>query len=204
MTKENDMKSQELKSAIAEDIRIIKHLDPDIIPARYYYLNLIRLGLSGFWKIWLIISMTIAYAGLYHPSTDGLARQVASQVIRESALMAFFISLGAILLLTPAINFFILFQFHLENKMKTGRLVTKKLRHIAYLFFVLFILLSMLFGSYGESAAIFMLSGFAFFGSLLATFFFVRMELTRIGISIVFTAINEFFQKGKPFHTLLK
>ncbi|WP_131783648.1 hypothetical protein [Legionella gresilensis] len=190
------MNHQALKEAISEDIETIKNLNPDIIPAKIYYSKLLTLFISGFWKIWLIVSITIAYAGINHPSNEGLAREAASQVMSESTLMAFFLSFGAMLLLSPSINFFILFRFHLESKLKTGALLVRKFKHITYLFFGFFILLCALFGSYGESAAIFMIVVFSFFGSLAATYFFVKMELNRIGISTIFTIFDIYFNKG--------
>lgn len=191
------MNHQELKLAIAQDVKTIKTLDLDIIPARLYYSNFLKLFISGLWKIWLIVSITIAYAGIHNPSNEGLAREVAFQVIGESILMAFFLSFGAMLLLSPAINFFILFRFHLEKNLKTGQLLVKKLKHIAYLFLSVFMLFCAMFASFSESAAIFMLVGFAFFGSALVTYFLVGMEFNRIGVRLIFTVINEFFDKGK-------
>lgn len=103
----------------------------------------------------------------------------------------------AILLLTPAINSFILFRFHLEDKIKMGAWISQKLKHIAYLFLIIFMLLTAMFASYGESAVIFMMLGFAYFGSLIATSFLVNIELNRIGLSAVFIIINEFYDKGR-------
>ncbi|HHF7365613.1 TPA: hypothetical protein ACPSKY_000713 [Legionella bozemanae] len=191
------MNHQELKQAISDDVETIKYLNPEIIPAKIYYLRLCTLFVSGFWKMWLIVSLTIAYAGVNHPSNEGLAREAVSQIMREATLMAFFLSFGAMLLLTPAINFFILFRFHLEKILKTGTLLVRKLKHIAYVFLGFFILLCILFGSYVESAAIFMGVGFAFFGSLAATYFLVKMELNRIGVSTMFAIFDHYFSKGK-------
>jgi hypothetical protein len=197
------MNHQDLKKAISDDVETIKLLRPEIIPAKIYYARLLMLFVSGFWKIWLIVSLTITYAGINHPSNEGLAREAISQVMNEATLMASFLSFAAMLLLTPAINFFILFRFHLESSLKTGALLVKKLKHIAYIFFGFFILLCTLFGSYIESAAIFMAVGFAFFGSLAATYFLVKMELNRIGVSTLFTMFDHYFSKGKDLNVNL-
>lgn len=198
------MNYKDLKSAIDEDVSAIKRLEPDIISARFYYWSLSKLFLSGFLIFGLIISATLAYAGIVHPSNEGLAREATSQVIGESVLMAFFMSVGAMLLLFQALNFYILFRFHLEKRLKTGTLVVKKLKQISYLFWGVFALFCALFASYGESAAIFMFVGFAFFGSLLVTYFLVSMEVSRIGISTIFSLINEFFHKGKRIELPLR
>ncbi|PWY54107.1 hypothetical protein DGG96_17045 [Legionella qingyii] len=198
------MNYKDLKCAIDEDVGAITGLQPDIIPARFYYWSLSKLFLNGLLIFWLITSITIAYAGIVHPSNEGLAREAASQVIGESVLMAFFMSAGAMFLLFQALNFYILFRFHLEKRLKTGSLVVKKLKQFSYLFLGVFALFCALFASYGESAAIFMFVGFAFFGSLLVTYFLVSMEISRIGISTIFTLINEFFHKGKKIELPLR
>lgn len=191
------MNHQDLRKAISDDVETIKSLHPEIIPAKIYYLRLLRLFMSSFLKVWFIVSLIIAYAGITHPSNDGLAREAISQVMREATLMAFFLSFGAMLLLTPALNFFILFRFHLEPSLKTGALLARKLKHVAYIFFGFFILFCTLFGSYIESAVIFMGIGFAFFGSLAATYFLVKMELNRIGVYTLFILFDHYFNKGK-------
>lgn len=191
------MNHQDLRKAISDDVETIKSLHPEIIPVKIYYPRLLQLFVSSFLKVWFIVSLTIAYAGITHPSNDGLAREAISQVMREATLMAFFLSFGAMLLLTPALNFFILFRFHLEKVLKTGALLARKLKHVAYIFFGCFILLCTLFGSYIESAAIFMGIGFSFFGSLAATYFLVKMELNRIGIYTLFTLFDHYFNKEK-------
>lgn len=191
------MNPRELKQALDEDVQVIKTLNPEIIPARFYYGTLLKLFASGFWKIWLITSATLAYAGVHNPSNEAIAREAVSQIIQEAALMGFFMSFGFMLLLTQALNFSILLRFHLAHRLKTGPLLNKKLKHIAYLFFGAFTLLCAMFGSYGESAAIFVLVGLSFFGSLLICYFLVSMEINRIGLSLICSVIQEFFQKGK-------
>lgn len=191
------MNHQELKKAISEDVETIKQIDPEIIPANVYYPSLLKLFASGFWKIWLIVSLTIAYAGINHPSNEGLAGEAIAQVMREAILMAFFLSIGAMVLLTPSMNFFIQFKFHLEKKLKVGAICVKKFKQIAYLFLSVFTILCFLFGKNGESSAIFMLVGFAFFGSMTVTYFVVNMELNRIGLSTIFTLFSHYFNKGK-------
>lgn len=187
----------ELKLALDEDVQLINSLNPDIIPARFYYGTFLKLFASGFWKIWLIITATLTYAGVHNPSNEAIAHEAVSQIVEESVLMAFFMSLGSMLLLTQALNFRILVRFYLEDRLKTGRILTQKLKHIAYLFFGSFAVFCAMFASYGESAAIFFLVGIAFFGSLVITYFVVNMEMNRIGLILIFSVIHEFFQKGK-------
>jgi hypothetical protein len=191
------MNLKELKIALDSDVKILRQLDPEIVPGSFYYGNMLKYISCGLFIFWIIITLTIAYAGVHNPSNDGLADETVNQILKEAALMAFFMSLGVVLILSQGVSFYILFRFHLEKKLRTAPLLIKKFNQIAGLFLIVFMLFCAMFASYGESAAIFMMIGFAFFGSLIVTYFLVSIELNRIGVSLIFTAINEFFSKGR-------
>ena len=55
------MEPKQLKQAIAEDIRTLKSLNPDIIPARVYYGGLLKGVFSGLWKMSLILFITLCW-----------------------------------------------------------------------------------------------------------------------------------------------
>ncbi|HHT0594800.1 TPA: hypothetical protein ACTXXA_003382 [Legionella anisa] len=189
------MDNTQLKLAVADDIRTIKHLDPEIIPARVYYGDLLKIMLGIFGSIFVVIALTLAYSFTFNTQFKSSATYL--EIISSSVIVAFFLSLGALIILWRSINFFVLFRFHLENKLKTGFLLVKKFKLTAKVFFVIFAIFCTLFGSYGEDTQILLMLGFAFFGSLAMTYFLVSMELSRIGISTIFTGINEFFHKEK-------
>ncbi|QDQ41214.1 hypothetical protein E3226_012060 (plasmid) [Legionella geestiana] len=194
------MNNLNLKQAIAADIVVIKGLQPDIIPAGFYYKTWLRLFWGGFWKLWLVISPVIAWSGINNPSNSSMAKEPVQQIISEALMMGCFVSIVAMLLLSMAINMYIQFRFHLEDKLQTGAYIAKRLSWIGYLFFGVFTLFLLLLGSGAESATIFMAIVFSFVLSLLVTWFLVQMELNRIGISTIFAAIHTFFDKRNDNH----
>ncbi|WP_131793627.1 hypothetical protein [Legionella brunensis] len=187
------MNPQQLKQAIAEDIRTIKTLNPEIIPARSYYGGLVKGALSGFWKMFIILFLTLCYV----IGSDEADPTTWSELFTSSSVISFFLSVVAILILLTPISFFVQFQFHLEKKLKTGALIRKKCSHISMVFFVVFASFCILFGSYASGQQIFFMLVLSFFLSLGATHIVVNLELSRIGFSSLFTLFNEFFSKGK-------
>lgn len=192
------MNLQELKSAVTVDVETIKTLNPEIIPASVYYLSLLKCTAIGLTFFWLVISLCIAYAGIHYPSNDELARETLSEIFSESVLMAFFMSIGGILILLPSIVSYLQFHFHLENKLLTGIVLKKKFKQFAVCFMITFLLLCALFASGTESAVIFFTIGLSFFGSLFLTYVIVSMEISRLGLTVLFTAINQFRSPDKP------
>jgi MFS family permease len=184
---------QQLKQALTEDIRTIKTLNPEIIPARAYYGGLLKGVCSGFWKFFLILFLTQYYGTGFndkHPLTW-------LHLVHSSGIAAFFFSAVAMLILLPPLSFFVQFRFHLEKKLKTGPWVVKKGKQISMLFFGLFAVLCAVLGSYASEEQVVFMLVLSFFLSLGAAHLVVNMELSRIGFSSIFTLINEFFSKGK-------
>lgn len=190
------MNQQELKINLASDIKMIRQLEPEIIPARLFYGTCLKLGFIGFLLVGTIITISLAFTAINHPFDPELAGSIMEE-IQSAAFEGFFSALGAMLLLSQSLIFYIQFRFHLENKLKTGPLLAKKFRQIAYLFLGLFALSCAMFASYADSKAIILMIGFSFVGSLMLTYFLVSMELNRIGLSMVFSILNEFFTKGR-------
>lgn len=189
------MGSQDITSMLALDMKAVRSLNPQIIPAGYYYSQLLKKAVLTILFFWAIITTTIAYSGIHNPSNKGLAAEPFSQIVNEAALMGFFMALIATLLLSGSFGFYLQLRFHLEKKIQSGRLLVKKCRQVAILFMTVFSLLCLMFGSYAESAAVFLMIGFAFFGSLGVTYFVINLELKRIGLSTMYTAINEFVNR---------
>ncbi|HAU1796530.1 TPA: hypothetical protein JBJ46_14885 [Legionella pneumophila] len=187
------MDPQQLKQAIAEDMRTIKSLNPEIIPARSYYGGLLKGAFSGFWKMFIILFLTLCYV----MGSDETDPTTWSELVTTSSVISFFLSAVAMLILLTPISFFVQFRFHLEKKLKTGALIRKKCSHISMVFFGVFASLCILFGSYASGQQIFFMLVLSFFLSLGATHIVVNMELSRIGFSSLFTLFNEFFSKGK-------
>ncbi|HAT8124886.1 TPA: hypothetical protein JA336_13070 [Legionella pneumophila] len=186
------MDPQQLKQAIAEDMKTIKMLNPEIIPARFYYGGLLKGVFNGIWRMSIILFLTLCYV-----MSDDKEPVSFSTLFIDSGVTALLLSTVAMLILLTPISFFVQFQFHLEKKLKTGALIRKKCSHISMVFFGLFASFCILFGSYASGQQIFFMLVLSFFLSLGATHIVVNMELSRIGFSSLFTLFNEFFSKGK-------
>ncbi|KTD35009.1 hypothetical protein Lnau_1899 [Legionella nautarum] len=186
------MDPQQLKQVIAEDMKTIKMLNPEIIPARVYYGGLLKGVFNGVWLMSIILFLTLCYV-----MSDDKESVSFSTLFIDSGVTALFLSTVAMLILLNPISFFVQFQFHLEKKLKTGALIRKKCSHISMVFFGVFASFCILFGSYASGQQIFFLLALSFFLSLGATHLVVNMELSRIGFSSLFTLFNEFFSKGK-------
>lgn len=198
------MNNIELKNAINEDIEAIKHLDIEIIPARSYYLGNLKLVLGGIWKIGIIIFFSILYVSIFNPgqgqsdplSNFGVGKPLIN-LVTETLLVSFFISLASMVVLFQAFNHYFLIKYHLLHKLKTGSFIIKKLKQAAYLFWVLFALCCLLFASYADTAAIYLMIVLAFVISGVLTFFTISMELNRVGVSTLFRVVSTFFNKDK-------
>ncbi|CZI16684.1 hypothetical protein SDC29_14720 [Legionella pneumophila serogroup 1] len=186
------MDLQQLKQAIAEDMKTIKMLNPEIIPARFYYGGLLKGVFNGIWRMSIILFLTLCYV-----MSDDKEPVSFSTLFIDSGVTALLLSTVAMLILLTPISFFVQFQFHLEKKLKTGALIRKKCSHISMVFFGVFASFCILFGSYASGQQIFFMLVLSFFLSLGATHIVVNMELSRIGFSSLFTLFNEFFSKGK-------
>ena len=191
------MNTIELKQAIVDDIKTLKCLDVDIIPAREYYCGLLKLFFGALWKLGLIVFFTILYASISHPSNAGIAKETWLRLVTESAFIALFMTIGAMILLGSALTHYYLIQYYLKDRLKTGHLLVNKLRHCGWFFWGVFTLFCLMFASYTESAAIFLMIGFSFMASAFITHLAISMEMNRVGISTLFTVVNEFFNKDK-------
>lgn len=197
MIRMNQMNNKELKQAINDDIETLKVLDVEIIPGRTYYLGLLKLVAGGIWKLGLVVFLTLTYVFIYNPTNPVKGQINYSNLFSDAAIVAFFMALGAmILLLSPIIQYYLI-QYHLKSRLKTGYLLVNKSKQCAWFFLIMFALFCVMFASYAESAVIFLMIGFAFMGSVLITYLVMNMEINRIGISILFTLVNKWFDKDK-------
>lgn len=189
------MNSQELSTAIQDDIRRIRTLSPDIIPGRIYYGQLARLGFGFYWKILLIVSLALTYSfscnyDPLNPPIPSLSGSVLGALIVGS--IASFVM--TVLLINP-LNMLVLFRFHFEKKLKTGELLLKKFKLIGLVYFSALTFFCLLCGFFVKPEAMIFMLIFAFGLSIIATSFFINLELNRIGLSTIYSVINEFVNK---------
>ena len=109
------MDPQQLKQAIAEDMKTIKMLNPEIIPARVYYGGLLKGVFNGVWRMSIILFLTLCYV-----MSDDKESVSFFTLFIDSGVTALFLSTVAMLILLNPIGFFVQFQFHLAKKLKTG------------------------------------------------------------------------------------
>ncbi|MFW2535376.1 hypothetical protein [Legionella sp. 28fT52] len=189
------MNSQELSAAIQDDIRRIRTLSPEIIPGRVYYGQLARLGFGFYWKILLIISLTIICS--INCNSDPLNPPIPS--LLDSVLIALIVgsiaSFVMTVLLVNPLNMLVLFRFYFERKLKTGGLLLKKFKLIRLVYFSSLTFFCLLCGFFVKPEAMIFMLIFAFGLSIIATSFFINLELNRIGLSTIYSVINEFVNK---------
>lgn len=201
------MNTNELKQAILDDVKHLKHLEIEIIPAKIYYAGLLKLLISVFWKIGLVLFVSVLYVFLTYTDPHasrteaywGVARTPTFywEQIQEALFVASGITLIALLVLTKALSNYFLIQYHLKNQLKTGGLLVKKLRDSGWLFLSAFVLFSIMFASYAEPNVIFFFEGIALILSAVVTYFVMSMEFNRVGLSILFTVIRRWFNGDK-------
>ena len=201
------MNTNELKQTILEDVKHLKHLEIEIIPAKIYYAGLLKLLISVFWKIGLVLFVSVLYVFLTYTDPHasmteaywGVARTPTFywDQIQEALFVASGITLIALLVLTKALSNYFLIQYHLKDQLKTGGLLVKKLRDSGWLFLSAFVLFSIMFASYAEPNVIFFFEGIALIFSAVVTYFVMSMEFNRVGLSILFTVIRRWFNGDK-------
>ncbi|CDZ79414.1 hypothetical protein BN59_03732 [Legionella massiliensis] len=201
------MNTNELKQAITEDLKRLKHLDIDIIPAKTYYTGLLKLAFNAFWKLGLVLFLSLLYVYLTYTEPHALMNEVYwgtsktqpsyGEHIQKALFLATGITLIATLLLTPTLNSYYLIHYHLKDKLKTGDLLISKLHNFAWLFFGAFILFSILFASYAEPDAMFLFEIIALVLSAVVTYFVMGMEFNRVGLSLLLTGIGGLLSKNE-------
>ena len=191
------MNNKELKLAIINDLETLKRLELEIIPARDYYHGVLSLFVNGLWKLGLIVFIAVLWAMHHHPSNHAIASETFTELVIDAALLAFFMALGAMLLLSIALNHYYLIQYQLKNRLKTGHWLINKLRQCAWLFWSIFTFCCLLFASDAEANIIYIPVVFSFIVSAIITLIVMNMEINRVGLSALFALITQFFNKDK-------
>ena len=192
------MTPQELKEAITEDIETLKKLEVDIMPADEYYKANLHLFLHVFLKLYgtILLGMVLPVFFYWQELISAPVHEILSS-LGLMALLALGICLFAFLFLYSALNQYVLINYQLRAKLKTGDLIVQKMRQagtIAYRIYAAVVLIPSLFLFPG--GAVFLAFG-AFFISGILTSILVEMELNRIGISTLFTLVKNYFNKDK-------
>ncbi|MBA2650233.1 MAG: hypothetical protein H0U75_11720 [Legionella sp.] len=198
------MNNQELKEAITQDIERLKTLEVDIMPAQEYYQTNARLVVYVFLKTYATILLGYILPCFFYWQT--LSSNTPYQLLMDflyMALLALGVCLFAMLFISSAINQYVILNYQLKNKLKTGGLIVEKIRlagTIAYRIFAAIVLIPSIFLPPGCA----LILGFgAFIMSGFLTSMLIEMELNRIGISTLFTLVKNYFDKDKKATTQL-
>lgn len=112
-------------------------------------------------------------------------------------LSIFFTSLCISLYGVRLIKNYIIFKYQITPKLETGQYLIKKIHLGATLCFVVFgVLAFIIFPILPQGATFFSIIP-CFFGAIIVTSIAINMEASRIGVSVLSTAISNFFHKEK-------
>lgn len=183
-----------LKQSIGEDLKTLKILDMEIMPAPVYYSRLLRLIAGGLWKFGLVIFVAIMFTMVVHPSRWDIGSPF-HMLILKAAFMTFFMAAGMMLLFGMGISQYCLIEYHFKDRLQTGKTLLAKMRQFAWIFLSIFTAISLIFASYSRSGDICFRLAMGFMGSIFLSYFIVSMEMNRIGITVLLDAIQQIFRK---------
>lgn len=200
------MNTQELKTAIATDIEILKTLDLDIMPSQEYYQANGSLFLRVFFKIYgtLIVAILLPYLCHYiyywQQLMDTPLRQHGIDMV-YLAVLALALCAFAFLFIYSSLNHFVLIDSLLRPKLKTGELLVKNIRLAGNIAYGIFAALVLIPAPFLESGMVLFVAFGAFFVSGILTNILIEMEINRVGLSTLFTLVKVYFDKDKnnPF-----
>lgn len=196
------MKSSELKQAINEDIETIKNLDLDIMESKEYY----HLHRFLFTKVFLIYYFIAFVSCFLFTLTSINLVMIAIPIIPSLFIFSMHLS---------TLNDYIIFNYQIRPKLKTGNLIVQKLKKAIRLYFFLYIpvvwsaaflcghIFILIFGPphfEGEPyfkliiSCAFPFGGFIF--CMLIVQSIIELELKRVGISTLFAIIQKYFNQN--------
>ncbi|MCW8481724.1 hypothetical protein, partial [Legionella pneumophila] len=145
-----EMNSQELKEAIALDIETLKTLDVDIMPAKEYYQANRRLFLHVFFKLYgtILLGFLLPLPFYWKVLMVETSTHELIYIFFWLPLMALGLCLFVFLFIYSSLNQYILIDYQLKHKLRTGSLIVKQIRRagtIAYRIFAGLVLIPSLF-----------------------------------------------------------
>lgn len=193
------MTSAELKQAIKEDIEALKTIDIDIMPSDEYYRTNARLFLYVLFKLFgtALLGLVLPLVWYWHYFSSLSEWLETLGALFWASLLMLGIMVFIMLMISSSLSQYILINYQLRPKLKTGELIVSKMQltgTIAYRIYAACVLIPSLFLPPG--AAFYVAFG-AFFVSGILTSILIDMELDRIGISVLFELVKHFFDKDK-------
>lgn len=188
-----------LKQQVQADLKTLKSLDLDILPARIYYSEMLKLFTilwGSFLSVQLIAAKAINTMGVWQDYFQRYAEHESS-IIGKMLLGCIVSSFVISLFLLSRIKLYVIFKHQIRDSLQTGRLLTRKMRQIACVFyglFAFFIFLCTLFCD--PDVTLFAAIGAIIFTAL-ASQFLIGMELTRVGVGVLLEAVSALFGKNE-------
>lgn len=191
-----------LKKAIAKDIETLKQIEVDVMDSSLYYKQVKRWVISVF----LLLFLTTLLVGvLSAPFTDKMFS--AGQVAYKFKLYFGLAFAGSILLFFGRISWcgpVIVFKEQILPKLETRDWVVNQTKRVllrGYIGFVVLMFLGTLYFGW-PFVGVVMLFSFAI--SSAVTMNLMTIELNRVGASVLFTGLKDYFQKTTPENLLNK
>lgn len=185
-----------LKQQIQADLEALKSLDLEIMPAKTYYWENLKFFLmiwGSFLAIQLIAANAINKMGVWQDYFQEYAEH-ASAIVGKMWLGCIVSSLVISLFLLSRIKFYVIFKHQVRKHLQTGDVLTRKMHHIAWIFFCIFVFFIFPCTLFVNPDLTLFAAMAAFIFTALTSQFLISMELTRIGISVLFNAVSTFFK----------
>ena len=186
-----------LKQQIQVDLETLKSLNLDILPAKIYYSEMLKLFTilwGSFLGMQLIAAKAINAMGIWQDYFQRYAEHESS-IIGKMWLGCILSSLVISLFLLSRIKLYVIFKHQIRDSLQTGLLLTRKMRHMAWIFYGLFSLFIFPCTLFCDPDVTLFAALAAFIFTALASQFVIGMELTRVGVGVLLEAVSALFSK---------
>lgn len=188
-----------LKQKIQSDLNTLQSLDLDVLPAKIYYREMLKLFMilwGGFLGVQLIAAKAINKMGVWQDYFERYAEHESS-IYGKMWLGCIISSFVISLFLLSRIKLYVIFKYQIRQHLQTGLLLTRKMHQMACVFyglFAFFIFPCTLFCD--PDVTLFAAIGAIIFTAL-ASQFLIGMELTRVGVGVLLEAVSALFGKNE-------
>lgn len=189
-----------IKQAVEADLKALKQLNLGIIPAQTYYRDLLRglLLMYGFFVgLQLLACLFATLTGAWEPVFYDPDR--ASSAVRAVKMAGGIIFSSAFFLLFVGGNVknYVIFKHQLKPNLQTGAYLNHKIHQALQLYFTLFGSLGLLCICAFDQTNTFFAGLAAFIFSSIVMVMIIEWEVSRIGMSLLSSAMVDYFSQAK-------
>lgn len=197
------MSTNELKQAIKEDIERLKSIELDIMSSSDYYAENRRLLTQIFFRMYLVPVLAFCLSAVFHWKDVFYGWETF--YILAVGLGGSFLVTGLIcLFIQDSLNDYVIFHHQLQSHLKTGELLDSQIQRAGWLAYKIFVPVVVIPVLFLHPSSVVITEFVAFFVSATVTGILVEMEMKRIGISILFSLVKDFFGKSDKLNQLAK